>query len=348
MYFLASTISPNTNGISITADKRASNTSIGGIVFDQCTVTPASGSGLTAGTVFLGRPWNANARVAYIKTYLDSCVSAAGWSVWSKSSPQTNGAFFGEYQNTGPGAVSTSRASFSHQMTDNEASAFQIANFFSSTSWIDFTALGVSPFVVSNLPQTVTITSTILPTGSVPVLTSTSTSLYIYTSSVPALIITKNVTEKLTTTLLSTEADVYKSQAITLTSTSFISVTPAVKLTTQTLDEVIQTTLTIQGSLSTTTKLITSKVTAVLSITPAPVTELQIVTVSDLQTSSVTPEPVSKVITSLQTSISTITSTPKAKTSTIKSTTTIQQLLTAAAPDVKLTQTSTILSTSVK
>jgi hypothetical protein len=82
-YFLASTISPNTPRTSITADKRATNTSIGGIVFDQCAVTPsaagASVKGMT-GSVFLGRPWNSFARVAYIKTYLDTCVNPAGWT----------------------------------------------------------------------------------------------------------------------------------------------------------------------------------------------------------------------------------------------------------------------------
>ncbi|KAL5319612.1 hypothetical protein ACEPPN_012667 [Leptodophora sp. 'Broadleaf-Isolate-01'] len=347
MYFLSSTISPNTNGISITADKRATNTSIGGIVFDQCTVTPAPGSSVSTGTVFLGRPWNPFARVAYVQTYLDSCVSAAGWSVWSKSTPNTDTAFFGEYQNTGPGAVKTSRASFSHEMTSGEASAFQLSNFFSSTSWIDFTAVGISPFVASNLPATVTVTSTVLPTGSVPVVTSTSTSLLIFTTSIPALIVTKNVTEKVSSTILSTQPDVYKSTAVTLTETSILSITPAVKSTTITLDEIVETTLTIQGSSVTTTLLVTSKVTALSTVTPAPVTQIQTITISDLHTSSVTPKPVSKVVTSMSTLVSTATSTPKGKTNTIKSTTTIEQLLTVAAPDVKVTQTSTILTTTI-
>ncbi|KAH6715352.1 pectinesterase family protein [Leptodontidium sp. MPI-SDFR-AT-0119] len=319
MYFLSSTISPNTNGISITADKRATNTSIGGIVFDQCTVTPAPGSSVSTGTVFLGRPWNPFARVAYVQTYLDSCVSAAGWSVWSKSTPNTDTAFFGEYQNTGPGAVKTSRASFSHEMTSGEASAFQLSNFFSSTSWIDFTAVGISPFVASNLPATVTVTSTVLPTGSVPVVTSTSTSLLIFTTSIPALIVTKNVTEKVSSTILSTQPDVYKSTAVTLTETSILSITPAI----------VETTLTIQGSSVTTTLLVTSKVTALSTVTPAPVTQIQTITISDLHTSSVTPKPVSKVVTSMSTLVSTATSTPKGKTNTIK----------IAAPDVKVTQT---------
>jgi hypothetical protein len=183
-YFLSSTISPNMPGISITADKRASNTSIGGIVFDQCKVTPsAAGASIPgmAGSISLGRPWNTNARVAYIKTYLDSCVSAAGWAVWSTSTPNTAGVFFGEYQNTGPGSVSMSRASFSHQMTDLEAVTFLLADFFTSISWIDFSALRITPCSVTNTPATVTITETITPTGSVPVAIMTSTTIFVST-----------------------------------------------------------------------------------------------------------------------------------------------------------------------
>ncbi|KAL2068017.1 hypothetical protein VTL71DRAFT_16115 [Oculimacula yallundae] len=347
MYFLGSTISPNTNGISITADKRTTNTSIGGVVFDQCTVIPAPGSSVSPGTVFLGRPWNPFARVAYIQTSLDSSISAAGWSVWSKSTPNTETAFFGEYQNTGPGAVRTSRAPFSHEMTGEEASTFRLSSFFSSTSWIDFAAVKISPFVVSNLPATVTVTSTILPTGSNPIVTSTSTSVQMFTTSIPALLFTKNITEKISSLIMSTQPDVYKSNVVTLTETSILSVTPALKSATMTIDEVVKSTLTVPGSVTTTLALVTSKVTALSTLTPIPVTQVQTLTISDLQTTSVTPNPVSKVVTSVSTLLSTITSTPKGKTEVFKSTTTLEQLLTAAAPDVKVTQTSTILSTTV-
>jgi len=217
-YFLSSTISPNTPGISITADKRASNTSIGGIVFDQCKVTPsAAGASIPgmAGSISLGRPWNTNARVAYIKTYLDSCVSAAAWAVWSTSTPNTVGVFFGECQNTGPGSLSTSRASFSHQMTDLEAATFLLADFFSSISWIDFSALRISPFSITNTPATVTITSTITQTGSVPVAIVTSTTIFVSITSLQS-VITKNITEKVSTTILTTQSDVYESTTLTI------------------------------------------------------------------------------------------------------------------------------------
>ncbi|RDW56608.1 hypothetical protein BP5796_13073 [Coleophoma crateriformis] len=350
-YFLASTISPNINSISITADKRSTNTSIGGFVFDQCTVTPsvagASVAGMT-GSISLGRPWNANARVAYIKTYLDSCVSAAGWNQWSSSSPNTNGVLFGEYQNTGPGAVSTNRASFSHQLTDAEATTFLIANFFSSTSWIDFTAVVLSPFVITPAAPTVTITSTVSPTGLQPTVTAISTISYISTTSIPVSVATKNITEKVSTTILSTATDVYQYATVDSTITSYYSLTPVPKTTTVTLNEIVSTTVTLEGTSVTATKLQTVKVTASTTITPSPVTAIQTYTVSDVQTSTVTPNTVTHIVTALSTSIVTSTSVPKAKTTTLKSSTTIYQVITAAMAQPTTTETITSLVSSIK
>jgi hypothetical protein len=221
-YFLASTISPNTNGVSITADKRETNTSLGGIVFDQCTVTPSAAGKLVSGIVggvSLGRPWNDNARVAYIKTFMDTCISPAGWDEWSTSTPNTDGVFFGEYQNTGPGSISTSRVSFSHQMTDLEATTFELANFFPNIKWIDLTALKVSPFSVQDLPITITVTSTILPTGLEPILTVTSTAVSVFTTSIAVSVATKNVTEKVSSLISSTASDIFKFKTITTTTT---------------------------------------------------------------------------------------------------------------------------------
>ncbi|KEQ58004.1 pectin lyase-like protein [Aureobasidium melanogenum CBS 110374] len=99
-YFLNSTISPNEDGDSITAAKRATNTTSAGFVFDQCTIN-----------VSLGRPWN------------NFALGSAGWAQWSKSSPQTDGVTFAEYHNFGPGSN-----------TCNHVGQFQLANFFPTTS----------------------------------------------------------------------------------------------------------------------------------------------------------------------------------------------------------------------
>lgn len=126
-YFLNSTVAPNEEGNSITAAKRATNTTAGGFVFDQCSVLPAPGVDAAGWkNVSLGRPWNQFANVAYIDTYLDGIVGSAGWDQWSKSSPQTDGVSYGEYHNFGPGSSTCSRASFSKQLSDSEVVPYQL------------------------------------------------------------------------------------------------------------------------------------------------------------------------------------------------------------------------------
>ncbi|KAI1380291.1 carbohydrate esterase family 8 protein [Hypoxylon crocopeplum] len=146
-YFLNSTVVPNTSGGYIAAMKRASSTTAGGLVFDQCAVAATSNVG--AGTVFLGRPYNQYSRVAYINTYLDASISAAGWAVWSKTDPRTDGALLGEYRSRGPGASASTRASFSRQLSDADVAQFQLVNLFSSqgTSWINMTYVKTTPFI---------------------------------------------------------------------------------------------------------------------------------------------------------------------------------------------------------
>lgn len=146
-YFLDSTISPNEDGISITADKRTTNASSAGLVFDQCTIKPAPGTGPFT-NIGLGRPWNSFSRVAYVDCYLDSMISPAGWNQWSKSAPNTDGVLYGEYHNFGPGSNICNRASFSQQLSDANVVQFQLGNFFPSTAFIDFAHVDTQPFTV--------------------------------------------------------------------------------------------------------------------------------------------------------------------------------------------------------
>ncbi|KAF1354022.1 pectin lyase fold/virulence factor [Delphinella strobiligena] len=144
-YFLNTTISPNKDGDSITAAKRATSTTQAGFVFDQCTLVPAAGnSGFK--NVSLGRPWNDLGQVVYVDSYFDSMIGAAGWDVWSKSSPQTDAVTYGEYHNYGPGSSICDRVPFSHELTDSEVVQYELANFFPSISWIDFSVVDVQPF----------------------------------------------------------------------------------------------------------------------------------------------------------------------------------------------------------
>lgn len=264
-YFLSSTIAPNEDDINITADKRATNTTAAGFVFDQCTIEPAAGySGFTS--VSLGRPWDDLARVAYVDCYLDGMIEAAGWNVWSKTSPQTDAVTFGEYHNYGPGAGVCGRANFSEQLSDADVVQFQLANFFTITTWIDFTAIDVQPFTagIGSAPaacasssSTVSVASTSTRTSSTStssLASSTSTSSLVTTSSSSSSVppttyyVTKTTTEKVTLTTSYTSADVTSVSTEVITEDDALTVTPspATKTTTELDTTTLLTTTTVR------------------------------------------------------------------------------------------------------
>ncbi len=81
---------------------------------------------------FLGRPWRLYSRVIVMNSDLPASLNPAGWSAWSRNDP-TPKAFYAEYNNTGPGAVSgavvATRVPWSHQLTRDEAEAYTPAEF---------------------------------------------------------------------------------------------------------------------------------------------------------------------------------------------------------------------------
>ncbi|KAJ7053306.1 carbohydrate esterase family 8 protein [Mycena amicta] len=88
------------------------------------------------GLVFLGRPWSAQAQVAYISCTLDAHINPAGWEIWSTATPNTENVLFAEFNSTGPGAAGT-RAAFSSKLSS--ASGFGIADVLGAdyTNWVD-------------------------------------------------------------------------------------------------------------------------------------------------------------------------------------------------------------------
>ncbi len=97
-----------------------------GYVFLNCKLTADS----SLNKVYLGRPWRAYARVVYIKCALGAHIVPEGWNNWSKPEREST-AYYAEYQNTGPGSDTTSRVSWSKQLTDKEAEAYTLDNILS-------------------------------------------------------------------------------------------------------------------------------------------------------------------------------------------------------------------------
>jgi pectinesterase len=82
---------------------------------------------------FLGRPWRLYSRVIFMNTELPADLDPAGWSVWNKSDAYPPQAFYAEFHNTGPGADTSHRALWSHQLTAAEAKTYEPANFLRGT-----------------------------------------------------------------------------------------------------------------------------------------------------------------------------------------------------------------------
>ena len=67
---------------------------------------------------------------------LPETLAPAGWSKWKADDP-TPLAFYAEYGNTGRGAVLSTRAAWSHQLTARDAEAFLPGRFLAGTDHWD-------------------------------------------------------------------------------------------------------------------------------------------------------------------------------------------------------------------
>ncbi|KAI5251701.1 pectin lyase-like protein [Aureobasidium subglaciale] len=316
-YFLNSTISPNEDGDSITAAKRATNTTAAGFVFDQCSIIPAAGSSGFK-NVSLGRPWNNFARVLYAGCYLDGSVGSAGWTQWSKSSPQTDGVTFAEYHNFGPGSNTCNRASFSQQLSDADAAQFQLANFFPTTSWIDFSVVDIQPFTAGFGSAPAACVSSSSSSSS---MLSTSSSSSSVTLPLITTQITTTIVQKATTYTTLVQGDVTSTQVTYVTENDGTTVTPPAVLKTS----VVKATDIVFSTTTISAKIATVKSTSVV-----------------LSTVSAS----AKDVTIKQTSVVSVVTTVAGKDTTIKSTETDLFMTTVAGKTSTVKATSTVLATS--
>ena len=123
-YFEQSTLFAKAGGY-VTAQAREGAAETNGYVFKDSTVTGSA----AAGSVYLGRPWQAYARVVFINSKLGPVVAPAGWATWSGTSNHLT-AYFAEYQSqdlAGNPANVSQRVNWSHQLTTEEAAAFSKA-----------------------------------------------------------------------------------------------------------------------------------------------------------------------------------------------------------------------------
>jgi pectinesterase len=97
-----------------------------GYVFRKCNLTAAPG----IDKVYLGRPWRDFARVVYLHCQMGDHIVPEGWHNWSRPERELT-AYYAEYGCTGPGSDTSRRVSWSHQLTEKEASNYTNKHIFS-------------------------------------------------------------------------------------------------------------------------------------------------------------------------------------------------------------------------
>ena len=103
-----------------------------GYVFNRCKLTAEDG----IDKVYLGRPWRPYAYTLFIYCELGNHIRPEGWENWRNPDNERTARYY-EYGNTGPGARTTQRVSWSHQLTKREAEAITPAAIFhTDTSWL--------------------------------------------------------------------------------------------------------------------------------------------------------------------------------------------------------------------
>ncbi|WP_229239632.1 pectinesterase family protein [Echinicola soli] len=96
-----------------------------GYVFKDCKLTAAAG----VDKVFLGRPWRDYAKTVFINCKMEDHVVAEGWNDWGR--PQVKETtYYGEFGSTGPGANSSQRVDWAHQLSAEEAKQYTAENIF--------------------------------------------------------------------------------------------------------------------------------------------------------------------------------------------------------------------------
>jgi pectinesterase len=94
-----------------------------GFVFIDCKLTADT----SLHKVSLGRPWQPNASVTYIRCEIGKHIIPEGWNNWKNPNNEST-ARFAEYQCYGEGANPSSRVGWSRQLTDDEAKRYTVEN----------------------------------------------------------------------------------------------------------------------------------------------------------------------------------------------------------------------------
>lgn len=89
-----------------------------GFVFRHCNITGSA----PEGSVYLGRPWRPYAQTVFVECSLSDVIRPEGWHNWNKPDAEKT-AFYGEYNNSGPGAAVSERVSWAQRLNPRQATS---------------------------------------------------------------------------------------------------------------------------------------------------------------------------------------------------------------------------------
>lgn len=111
-----------------------------GFVLINCNLIAESG----VDKVYLGRPWRPYARTVYLNCVLGSHIVPEGWNPWKGDAMFTDKektAYYAEYGNSGSGASTINRVSWSKQLSAKEAKRYTLKNILGGIeNWSPLTA----------------------------------------------------------------------------------------------------------------------------------------------------------------------------------------------------------------
>jgi pectinesterase len=100
-----------------------------GYVFMDCKILADT----SVTKLYLGRPWRAAAKTAFIRCQLPKEIAAEGWNNWGNAANEST-TLYAEYKNTGAGADTKARPIWIKKLTDKEAKEYTVENIFKTTN----------------------------------------------------------------------------------------------------------------------------------------------------------------------------------------------------------------------
>ncbi|KAL3528539.1 hypothetical protein ACH5RR_007861 [Cinchona calisaya] len=95
---------------------------------------------------FLGRPWKEHSRTVIMQSTISDVIHPAGWHEWNGNFALST-LFYGEFQNSGPGAGTSGRVKwrgYKVVMSATEAQSYTAGRFIAGSSWLGSTGFPFS------------------------------------------------------------------------------------------------------------------------------------------------------------------------------------------------------------